>query len=72
MGQLPQGLHGFVGVGLELVDKVGRLLGSCLGGHGFGHGQVHLDGDQLLLGSIVEVAFQAAALVVLRADQARA
>ena len=57
---------------LELVDEVGRVLGSGLAGHGLRHGQVHLDGHQLLLGSIVEVTLEAAALVILGADQALA
>lgn len=70
MGKLSQRQDRFVGLGAELGDYTGRLAGPFLLGQRLGQRQTDLHGDQLLLGTIVEVALEATPLVVLGTDQA--
>jgi hypothetical protein len=70
-GQLPQGFDGFAHVGNQALQHFLGLLG--IGGrHILCYHQLQLQSYQLLLGAVVQVALDPAALGVLGRDQALA
>ncbi len=56
-GQIPQGVQGIVGVGLQLGEHGPEALGVAIE-HPFGQPELHRQGHQLLLGAVVDVALQ--------------
>ena len=67
-GEVAQGFERFVGVAFDLRDRGQAALGIAVEQH-LGQPQLHLEGHQVLLGAVVEVALELAPLLVLRCDQ---
>src|ERR1019366_7596247 len=70
-GQVAQRVQGLIGVTLELGEGGLGLVGVP-GQENLDQAELDLEGDQVLLGAVVQVAFQAAAFLVLGGDQALA
>src|ERR1700680_4446659 len=68
-GEIAKGVERFVGIAFELAENC-RSLGGISDGKHLDDAQLDLEGDQVLLGAVVEVAFKPASLAVRGADQA--
>ena len=66
--QVAQRLERLVGIGLQLIERLLRTDGVPSEEH-LGEPDLHLDGDEMLLGAVMQVALEAAALLVLRGDE---